>query len=72
MVLRAPISLKFLDCVVPVPITHLLHVIFTNMPDEIVCSGVSHICISDHGLGYVFRILSTGVSDTRGGRTTVT
>ena len=50
----------------------LLDVIFTNMPDRIVCSGVSHIGISDHSLVYAFRKLSTGVSDSRRGHTSVT
>ncbi len=47
----------------------LLDVIFTNMPDKIVCSGVSHIGISDHSLVYAFRKLSTGLS--RKGHSTV-
>ena len=38
----------------------LIDVILTNTPDKIVCSGVSHIGISDHSLVYVFRKLSTG------------
>ena len=42
------------------------------MPDRIVCSGVSHIGISDHSLVYAFRKLSTGVSDSRRGHTSVT
>ena len=41
----------------------LFDVIFTNMPDRIVCSGVSHIGIRDHSLVYAFRKLSTGVSN---------
>ncbi len=39
------------------------------MPDKIVCSGVSHIGISDHSLVYAFRKLSTGLS--RKGHSTV-
>ena len=35
--------------------------IFTNTPDKIVCSGVSHAGISDHSLIYAFRKLSTGL-----------
>ena len=35
--------------------------IFTNTPDKIVCSGVSHVGISDHSLIYAFRKLSTGL-----------
>ena len=35
--------------------------IFTNTPDKIVCSGVSHVDISDHSLIYAFRKLSTGL-----------
>ena len=50
----------------------LLDVIFTNMPDKIVCSGVSHICISDHSLVYAFRKLSIGVSHSHRGHSTMT
>ena len=35
--------------------------IFTNTPDKIVCSGVSHVGISDHSLIYAFREVSTGL-----------
>ena len=35
--------------------------IFTNTPDKNVCSGVSHVGISDHSLIYAFRKLSTGM-----------
>ena len=35
--------------------------ILTNTPDKIVCSGVSHVGISDHSLIYAFRKLSTGL-----------
>ena len=35
--------------------------IFTNTPDKIVSSGVSHVSISDHSLIYAFRKLSTGI-----------
>ena len=38
-----------------------IDLIFTNDPDKIVCSGVSHIGISDHSLIYSFRKLSTGL-----------
>ena len=31
----------------------LIDVIFTNLPDNTTCSGVSHIGISDHSLIYV-------------------
>ena len=48
----------------------LIDVIFTNVPDKIVCSGVSHIGISDHSLVYAFRKLSTGFSSR--GHSTVT
>ena len=34
--------------------------IFTNTPDNVACSGVSHVGISDHSLIYAFRKLSTG------------
>ncbi|XP_066020848.1 uncharacterized protein [Pocillopora verrucosa] len=36
----------------------LIDLIFTNTPDRVVCSGVSHIGISDHSLVYVFRKVS--------------
>ena len=36
--------------------------IFTNNPDKVVCSGVSHVSISDHSLIYAFRKLSVGSS----------
>ena len=35
--------------------------IFTNTPDEIVCSGVFHVGISDHSLIYALRKFSTGL-----------
>lgn len=38
--------------------TTLLDVIYTNHPDRIVCSGVSHVGISDHSLVYAYRKLS--------------
>ena len=37
--------------------------IFINTPDEIVCSGVSHVDISDHSLIYAFHKLSTGLQN---------
>ena len=40
------------------------------MPDKIVCSGVSHIGISNHSLVYAFRELSAGFSSK--GHSTVT
>ena len=36
----------------------LIDLIFTNQPDNVYCSGVSHIAISDHSLVYVFRKIS--------------
>ena len=45
--------------------------IFTNRPDRIICSGVSHIGISDHSLIYAYRKLSID-SPSRGQFTTVT
>ena len=36
----------------------LIDVIFTNYADRVVCSGVSHIGVSDHSLIYVYRKLS--------------
>ena len=47
----------------------LLDVIFTNCPQNIVCSGVLHVGISDHSLVYVYRKLSNQVGS---GHTTVT
>ncbi|EDO35509.1 predicted protein [Nematostella vectensis] len=38
----------------------LLDVIYTNHPDRIACSGVSHVGISDHSLVYAYRKLSIG------------
>jgi hypothetical protein len=43
----------------------LIDHIFTNAPDRVVCSGVSHIGISDHSLVYAFRKLSVRMP-TRG------
>lgn len=40
----------------------LIDHIFTNTPDKVVCSGVSHVGISDHSLIYAFRKLSVGTS----------
>ena len=40
----------------------MIDLIFTNTVDKIVCSGVSHVGISDHSLVYAFRKLSTGLS----------
>ena len=36
----------------------LIDLIYTNSPDRVVCSGVSHISISDHSLVYAFCKLS--------------
>ena len=36
----------------------LIDLIFTNTPHRVVCSGVSHIGISDHSLVYAFRKVS--------------
>ena len=36
----------------------LIDLIYTNSPDRVVCSGVSHISISDHSLVYAFHKLS--------------
>ncbi|XP_048587462.1 uncharacterized protein LOC125570205 [Nematostella vectensis] len=38
----------------------LLDFIYTNHPDRIACSGVSHVGISDHSLVYAYRKLSIG------------
>ena len=35
----------------------LIDLIFTNCPDKMVCSGLSHVSISDHSLVYVYRKL---------------
>ena len=35
----------------------LIDLIFTNCPDKVVCSGVSHVGISDHNLVYVYHKL---------------
>ena len=35
----------------------LLDLIFTNCPDKVACSGVSHVGISDHSLVYAYRKL---------------
>jgi hypothetical protein len=43
----------------------LIDHIFTNAPDRVGCSGVSHISISDHSLVYAFRKLSARMP-TRG------
>ena len=36
----------------------LIDLIFTNTPDRVVCSGVSHIGINDHSLVHAFRKVS--------------
>ena len=36
----------------------LIAVIFTSHPDNVSCSGVSHVGISDHSLIYAFRKIS--------------
>ena len=36
----------------------LIDVIFTNYLDRVVCSGVSHVSLSDHSLVYAFRKIS--------------
>ena len=48
----------------------LIDLIFTNRPDRIICSGVSHIGISDHSLIYAYRKLS--IDSPSRGHTTVT
>ena len=40
------------------------------MPDNVVCSGVSHVGISDHSLVYAYRKLSSGLLNK--GHTTIT
>ena len=47
----------------------LIDLIFTNTPDRVVCSGVSHIGISDHSLVFAFRKVS--VESTKNGHATV-
>ena len=41
----------------------MIDLIFTNTPDNVACSGVSHVGISDHSLICAFRKLSTGRSN---------
>lgn len=48
----------------------LIDLIFTNSPESVVCSGVSHISISDHFLVYALRKLS--INQPSMGHTTVT
>lgn len=43
----------------------LIDLTFTNCPQRVVCSGVSHVGISDHSLVYVYRKISVNLS-TRG------
>ena len=40
----------------------MIDLIFANSPTRVVCSGDSHISISDHNLIYVFRKLAVGLS----------
>ena len=47
----------------------LIDLIFTNTPDRVVCSGVSHIGISDHSLVFAFRKVS--IEATNNGHATV-
>ena len=48
----------------------MIDLIFTNTPDNVACSGVSNVGISDHSLIYAFRKLSTGRSNV--GHKTIT
>ena len=43
----------------------LIDHIFRNTPDKVVCSGVSHISISDHSLIYAYRKLSVSLLSRR-------
>ena len=36
----------------------LIDLIFTNRPENVYCSGVSHVALSDHSLVYVYRKIS--------------
>ena len=36
----------------------LIDLIFTNRPENVYCSGVSHVAISDHSLVYAYRKIS--------------
>ena len=47
----------------------LIDLIFANSPERVVCSGVSHVSISDHYLVYAFRKLS--IDQPSRGHTTV-
>ena len=40
----------------------LIDHIFTNTPDKVVCSGASHISISNHSLIYAYRKLSVSLT----------
>ena len=44
----------------------LIDLIYTNYPDRVVCSGVSHCGISDHSLIYVYRKLSLNTVSSKG------
>ena len=46
----------------------LIDLIYTNSPDRVVCSGVSHVSISDHSMVYAYRKISIGLVD-KGHRT---
>ena len=48
----------------------LIDLMFTNCPERVVCSGVSHISISDHSLVYLFHKLS--IDQPSRGHTTIT
>ena len=48
----------------------LIDLIFTNCQDRVVCSGVSHVGISDHSLVYAYRKISIGLPNK--GHSTVT
>ena len=48
----------------------LIDLIFTNCPDKVVCSGVSHVGISVHNLVYVYRNLY--IDQSGSGHKTVT
>ena len=43
----------------------MIDLIYTNCSTRVACSGVSHICISDHSLIYVYRKLAVGLSNSR-------
>ena len=44
----------------------VIDLIFTNCPDRVICTGVTHIAISDHSLVYAYRKLSSNPVPNKG------